>query len=117
MTTLAHNMNSHAAAHEASALVPLWRDLRVLNVLLIAAAVGLFAAYLGLNNQLAQKGFAVRQLEREIAVLQDEREKLNLSVVENQSMESLNSRVGGLGMVPVTAVDYVEDVSGSVAVR
>lgn|SRR5690606_25642627 len=116
MTPLAHNLNANITASQ-TAYVPLWRDLRVLNVLLIAGALSLFAAYLGMNNRVAQKGFVIRNIEREILKLQDERQKLNLSVVSDQSMEALNSKVAGLGMVPVTAVEYVADPNGSVAVR
>lgn len=118
MTHSTHNPPSYAAAREeAMAYVPVWRDIRVLNALLALGVLALFAGYLAMNNRAAEKGFAIRTMEKRILELQDERQKLDLSVVTDQSMDALDGKIQGLGMVPVTNVDYVNGGSGAVAVR
>jgi hypothetical protein len=118
MTHANYNPPSYAAAREAHlAYVPLWRDIRVLNALLGLGAIALFAGYLALNNSATEKGFAIRGMERRINELQNQRQKLDLSVVTDESMDSLDGKIQGLGLVPVTEVDYLNGGSGAVAVR
>lgn len=118
MTHASYNPPSYAAAREAHiAYVPVWRDIRVLNALLGIAAIALFAGYLALNNSATEKGFAIRSTERRINELQNQRQKLDLSVVTDESMDSLDGKIKGLGLVPVTEIDYVNGGTGVVAVR
>ena len=118
MTYVRNNPASFAAAKAATAAwTPWYRDVRVLNSLLLAAIVAAFVGYLALNNQVAQKGFAVRTLEKRIAELEDRRQKLDLQVVAEQSMDAIDAKIQGLGLVPVGSVDYVTGSSGVVAVK
>lgn len=118
MTYVRNNPASFAAAKaSAGSWTPWYRDVRVLNSLLLAGIVSAFVCYLALNNQAAQKGFAVRTLEKRIAELEDRRQKLDLEVVAEQSMDAIDAKIQGLGLVPVAAVDYVTGSSGAVAVR
>ncbi len=118
MTHASYNPPSYAAAREAhDAYVPVWRDVRILNAMLGIGVMALFGGYLVLNNRATEKGFAIRTMEKRIVELQDERQKLDLSVVTDESMDSLDGKIQGLGLVPVTSVDYVNGSSGIVAVR
>lgn len=118
MTHASYNPPSFAAAREAHmAYVPVWRDIRVLNALIALGVLALFAGYLVLNNSATEKGFTIRSMEKRINELQNQRQKLDLSVVTDESMDSLDGKIQGLGLVPVTEVDYMNGGSGSVAVR
>ncbi|MEY4744920.1 MAG: hypothetical protein RL272_865 [Candidatus Parcubacteria bacterium] len=119
MTYVRHNPASFLTARAAAvaAYSPWYRDMRVLNTLLLAGVVAFFAGYLVLNNQAASKGFALRTLEKRIAELEERRQKLDLEVVADQSMDSLDAKIQGLGFVPVAAVDYVSGGSGAVAIK
>ncbi len=118
MTHASYNPPSFAAAREARlAYVPLWRDIRVLNALIALGVIALFAGYLVLNNSATEKGFAIRSMERRINELQNQRQKLDLSVVTDESMDSLDGKIQGLGLVPVTDVDYLNSGTGAVAIR
>lgn len=119
MTYVRNNPASFVSARAAAAAAyaPWYRDLRVLNALLIAGIAAFFVGYLIINNQASSKGFAVRTLEKRIAELEEQRQKLDLEVVADQSMDSLDAKIKGLGLVPVAAVDYVSGGSGTVAVK
>jgi len=98
----------------------LWQSLRgvfALNILLSSVAVGLFMGYLVLNNQAAASGFAVRDLEKQIAELRDEADRLDLQVVTMQAMSSVERQVGELGFVPVDNLDYISSAPAIVAVK
>ena len=117
MTYVRNNPASFATAKAAAAWTPWHRDIRVLNSLLLAGIIAFFVGYLALNNEAAAKGFAVRAAEKRIAELEDRRQKLDLQVVAEQSMDALDAKIKGLGLVPVVAVDYVTGGSGVVAVK
>ncbi len=113
MTSFPHNRNRA----RAEAAPPLWRDLRILNALLLAGIAAFFVGYLVLNNQAATKGFAIRAMEKHIADLTDQGQRLDLQVVASQSMDAINDRIKTMGFVPVSSLDYVDAAGGAVAVR
>ncbi len=119
MTYVRNNPASFVSARAAAvaAYAPWYRDVRVLNALLVAGIAAFFVGYLVINNQATSKGFAARTLEKRIAELEEQRQKLDLEVVAVQSMDSLDAKIQGLGLVPVAAVDYVSGGSGTVAVK
>jgi len=117
MTYVRNNPASFATAKAAAVRMPWHRDIRVLNSLLLAGIIAAFVGYLALNNQAAAKGFAMRAVEKRIAELEDRRQKLDLQVVAGQSMDAIDAKIKGLGLVPVAAVDYVTGASGVVAVK
>lgn len=118
MTHVRTTSASFAAAKAvAMARTAPFRDLRALNVLLALAVIAAFVGYLVVNNQATAKGFAIRTLEKRIAELEDRSQALSLEVVSGQSMEAIDSRIKGLGLVPVASVHYVNAAGGAVAVK
>lgn len=119
MSYVRNNPASFASAKAAAAAshATWYRDVRVLNSLLIAGIASFFVGYLVFNNQVAAKGFTVRTLEKRIAELEERRQKLDLEVVADQSMGAIDAKVKDLGLVPVAAVGYVSGGSGVVAVK
>lgn len=98
---------------------PAWRlwDIRNLNVLLLIATIAMFMGYLAMNNQSAANGFTIRDIERKIADLEEQRRQLDLDVLGRQSMSNVESQVKNLGFVPVSNVDFLTAVGGAVAVK
>lgn len=92
-------------------------DARSINIILLVAGVALFVGFLMLNSQASTKGFAMREVEREIAALEDARKKLDMEAVSMQSLQRVEEQVGTLGMVPIETVDYVNVGAPAVAVR
>lgn len=92
-------------------------DIRLANLLLLAVAVSLFVAYLGLNTQTATKGFILREIEQKITRLQERKQKLDLEQVMNQSMDNIEAEVQQGGFVPVAGVDYIDAGDSAVSMR
>lgn len=92
-------------------------DVRIANALMLLGIIAMALGYLVMINTSATKGFQIRSIEQKIAGLEDERKRLDLQALASQSMGSIESQVGGLGMVPVSNVEYLSGAAGSVAVR
>ena len=86
------------------------------NLTLIVLSVGLSVGYLALNNRTAARGFMVRTVEKRIAELRREADRLDMQVVAMQSMGNIEGQVGELGLVPVEGLDYISAVPAAVAV-
>ena len=78
--------------------------------------VGAIGGYLYEVNRIAAKGFQSRDLEKQIVALQTENEKLQINLIEMQTMPVLTEKIGKLGMVPVDQVTFY-DSSSQVFVR
>ncbi|MBI4252959.1 hypothetical protein HY623_02125 [Candidatus Uhrbacteria bacterium] len=76
-----------------------------IGVLLTIAVFSL--VYLVQVNTLATKGYAIRELERDIAIQKKEYERLQLDIIERQSMGALQERIAQLGFVPADRIDYL----------
>jgi Tfp pilus assembly protein PilN len=82
-------------------------------LVLFVATIG---GYLYQVNSIATKGFQSRDLEKQIFALQQENEKLQLSLIEMQTMPILMKKIEKLSMVPVDKVTFF-DSSNQVFVR
>jgi len=87
------------------------------NLMLIVFSVGLSVGYLVLNNRTAERGFMVRTVEKQIADLRREADRLDMQVVAMQSMGNIEGQVGEFGLVPVDELDYISAVPAAVAIR
>lgn len=71
--------------------------------------------YLISVNALATKGYEIKELERDIAAQKKENERLQLGIIEKQSMASLQKKIAELGLVSADSVQYITP-SAAVAV-
>lgn len=63
--------------------------------------------YVAQTNALSAKGFALRDLEKQLAELQIENRRLGVELAELQSLRSLETRLTDINLVPVGQVEYV----------
>jgi cell division protein FtsL len=89
----------------------------VLNVVAIVMSVSLFTGYLVVNNSSTAGGFEVRNLERQIAELQDQSDRLDLELVSMQAMSNIEKQINELGFVPITGLEYISGAPAVVAVK
>lgn len=75
------------------------------GVLLTLAAF--FVVYLVQVNTLATKGYAIRELERKIAFQKKDNERVQLEIIEKQSMSALHKRIAELGLVDAGRIEYL----------
>jgi hypothetical protein len=78
-----------------------------LPVLLTGLTVLLFLFYVWQVNVGSTAGFAVRDIEREITVLERDNERLNVRIASLQSVESVSRRLKMLGLQPVKEITYL----------
>jgi hypothetical protein len=88
---------------------------KALLAVFAALVAGFGAGYLAQVNAASTKGYEIRALEREIAELKEEGERIELKVAQEQSVQAVETKVKGMGMVPTEQVDYVMAVAPQVA--
>ena len=76
--------------------------------LLLITTVTIGASYIWQVNVAATSGYTMRDLEREIATLEHDNERLELEVSRLQSVDSVTTRMQMLGLVEVNDVRYVD---------
>ncbi len=84
----------------------------------LAGLVVLFGVgYLVEINIASSKGYQIRSLENQISDLKEQSEKLELKVAEEQSVQAVETKVQGMGMVPTPTVEYMAVTVPTVARR
>lgn len=86
-------------------------------VVLVTLVFGALFVYLLEVNSIAAKGFKVRDLEKNIQLIEEENEKLEVAVVEMQATSRLVERIQKLGLVAVDKVEYFGGAGTVVAQR
>ncbi|MEK7123027.1 MAG: hypothetical protein AAB855_04195, partial [Patescibacteria group bacterium] len=66
-----------------------------------------FVVYLVQVNTLATKGYAIRELERNIVTQKKDNERLQLEIIEKQSMSTLHNKITALGLVDAGRIEYL----------
>ncbi|MFA7314451.1 MAG: hypothetical protein WC025_00785 [Candidatus Magasanikbacteria bacterium] len=97
-----------------------------LNKLLFSTSfrvsVGIFILIFGVlyilkTTSVSTKGYMISDLERQVANLEYENRKMDVTVAKLKSMQSLQERISNTDLVAVANVDYLNILDGSVAVR
>lgn len=87
---------------------------KVFFLIFVALLSGML--YLSQVNNIATKGFEIRELENKIRDLEKEEKKLQIKEVELKSMDNIEKSLEELNLVNSTNVSYVE-VDGPVAMK
>lgn len=85
----------------------------ILMILLLSLAVFYFAQV----NVLIAKGYQINDLKQDLARRQKRNEQLEFQATELQSQQLMAKKVEALGLVKVTAVDYLSFDGNDLAVR
>jgi cell division protein FtsL len=89
----------------------------ILGVFLMVLLVGALSIYLLEVNNIAAKGYEIRNLEQQVDEIEAENEKLSVRVIELKSMNELDEKVASLDMVPVGDMKYYDSMDQVVARR
>ncbi len=68
-------------------------------------------------NTVSAQGFVMSDLEKRIIELERENKKLDVQIASYRSVQSIESRLGGVGLVAAGELRYVNPVGTSVARR
>jgi hypothetical protein len=88
----------------------------VTNISLLVAILVVGSLYVFQVNHAAGKGYEMRDLEREVATLREKTRKLEIEMVNYQSMQYLQDKAEELELISVEGVEYL-DVQEGVMVR
>jgi cell division protein FtsL len=88
---------------------------KVVSVGVVCLVFMAFLTYLVQINTMATKGFEIRELEDQIAVLQDDNKRLELQVIELQSMSTLKEKMRGMNLVEADEVAYLNTMGTAFA--
>lgn len=89
----------------------------ILGVFLMVMLVSALSIYLLEVNNIAAKGYEIRELEKQVNEIQEGNEKLAVRVIELKSMNELDEKVAALDMVPVDSMTYYDTIGQVVARR
>lgn len=98
-----------------------WHKLKISTqkfaiILTLGAIVSGFG-YVFLTNHTASQGFAIKGLQKNIAKLQADNQRLELKAADLRSLASVQATSTQLGLVPADSFEYLAPTSGAVAVR
>lgn len=97
--------------------VAVLKQLSWLQISFFAATAILGILYIWQVNVAATRGFAMRELDRDIAEFQLENERLQMDVARLQSIDSVSSRIKMLGLTEVNRIEYLSPEEGVVAIN
>jgi len=88
-----------------------------ISLIIISLIIVFGVLYLLQMNQMAVKGYKIKDLENRAQELQESNKKLRLKIDEAQSLSYIQDRVADMGMVNMDRVDYVSIGVSAVATK
>lgn len=85
--------------------------------LLVVVAFSLGFTYVWLTNQTAAQGFAIDELQQEMATLRVENEKLELQAADLRSLSAVQLVTDALALEPAKDFDVLRPAGGPVAIQ
>ena len=89
----------------------------LVNVILLGVAAVLGAWYLAQVNATIDKGYKIRDAQKQVSELQSQARADEIKLTETETVSNLTAQAAALGMVPVGTVEYVSRQGGGVALR
>lgn len=86
-------------------------------VVMSIGAIATGFGYVFLTNHTAQQGFAIKGLQREIAKIEANNQKMEIQAADLRSLSAVQASSTQLGLVPADSFQYLAPTSGAVAVR
>jgi len=88
-----------------------------LRILVLAALVTVGIAYVWQISQVSTQGYYLKDLERQVSILEKQNEKLSFEMAELNSMARIESAAKTLGMVKSDSIVYLTQTVDSVALK
>lgn len=83
-------------------------NIRIINIAIIALIVVVSVSYLIQINSLATKGYQIKELEKKVDELKQQKADLELEALSLQSMGVVKEKIADLGMVLAGETDYLQ---------
>lgn len=84
----------------------------------LLTVIALFGVlYVVQTSSASTKGYEIRDLEGQIQSLEHETQRLEFEIATNRSMQSIQTRLAMMNMVPADNIEYATLVGSAVALR
>ena len=90
---------------------------KTVNSMLFLTCIVFGVLYLIQINFLATRGYVMKDLEKQIAVVQKENNALNMKILEEQGLGSLQGKIDALGLVQEGRIEYIASQEAGLAAR
>ncbi len=90
---------------------------RTLNLILFLTLVAFGLGYLIHINALATRGYTLRDYQKKKVLIQKENEKLQLQMIESQSLGTVQKKIETMQLVKSDSVGYLKNKQAPVAIR
>ncbi len=84
---------------------------------LVASTLVFGVLYLFKINTVSAHGFVISELETKLVELERENKKLDVQIASHRSVQSIEARLGGLGLVVAGDIQYAKQVGTSIALH
>jgi cell division protein FtsL len=88
-----------------------------LRILVLAALVTVGIAYVWQISQVSTQGYYLKDLERQVSILEKQNERLSFEMAELNSMARIETAAKTLGMVKSDSIVYLTQTVDSVALK
>ena len=88
-----------------------------LRILVLAALVAVGIDYVWQISQVSTQGYNLKDLERQVSILEKQNEKLSFEMAELNSMARIESAAKSLGMVKSDSIVYLTQTVDTVALK
>jgi len=112
-----NHLNKNHAMRDEKLKARQWFMTKTTRIFLLGLIAFFGIMYLASINSVAIKGYEIADLERHISKLENENDKLNFEISQYRSMHSIQDRLQGLEMVPISKIDYIDLTAGVFARR
>ncbi len=110
--------SNHQTLRQKRQAVRQWLYGTTFRALLLTVFLVFGLMYVVQTSSLSTKGYEINDLEKQIQVLEQENQRLELQIASNRSMNSIQERLVGLNMVEAGgSVEYVSLTGNAVAMR
>lgn len=73
--------------------------------------------YIIQTNSIAVHGYTMEDIEKRVSDLKEQNEYLKLQATELQSIQHIQKKANGLGLIPVDKVEYLSGTASTVATK
>lgn len=90
-------------------------DFKIIKVMICTLIFFFGVGYLLQVNSLATRGYKIKELEKRVEELKQEKSDLELETLSLQSMSAVQDKVNNLGMVVIEKADYLQPTPVAIA--
>ncbi|MBP9695463.1 MAG: hypothetical protein KBD73_03625 [Candidatus Magasanikbacteria bacterium] len=94
------------SGHKERTVRKTWLESIVFRGILLGLCIVSGILYVAQMSAVSTKGYDIADLQREIASLEQQKQRLAIEIAKNSSMNNVKNRIAELNLVPVDKIEY-----------